>query len=332
MRLGDGDFDEKEGEKCEYSGLDEADKDLKHHDGHGCHVLEEVNDDEDEDLAGKNVAEEPERERYDACNLTEKLDNPYKKSDDRPEIEEFPAVLHHTYRDYAGNLDNEKRQNRKHKCDVEVGIHTAQKRYEFPLPRAVHAERADAGSKFENVGRKNEKEYRAQEREEPPRPVAALKYLGDVIVDESEDPFEKRLKAARNHGDASSYEHRRHDENRHYEPARDERIGDGQAPQRAQLFRREYDVDAFFHVGGILAPYPLVIHRLLAVATARSPPRNECGTRGMTTTRCGARICVSNHAAIFLAGRSAYSSFSASNTRVGSLTERNVLGVRFASQ
>src|SRR3990167_3312512 len=136
MRLGDGVFVEKEGEKCEYSVLDEADKDLKHHDGHGCHVREEVNDDEDEDLAGKNVAEEPERERYDACNLTEKLDNPYKKSDDRPEIEEFPPAKSGTNPPRPGRYSARE-----------------------PMP-GVNSRMLDV---------KNEKEYRAQEREEPPR-------------------------------------------------------------------------------------------------------------------------------------------------------------------
>ena len=47
MRLHDGDFDEKEGEEGEDGGLDEANEELKHHDGDWRDVGQKEDDNED---------------------------------------------------------------------------------------------------------------------------------------------------------------------------------------------------------------------------------------------------------------------------------------------
>ena len=50
MRLHDGDFDEKEREEGEDSGLDEADEELKHHDRDRRDIGQKEEDDKNKDI------------------------------------------------------------------------------------------------------------------------------------------------------------------------------------------------------------------------------------------------------------------------------------------
>lgn len=60
MRVHDGDFDEKEREEGENRGLDEAHKELEHHDGDGRNDRQEKGDDKYQHFTGENVAEKTE--------------------------------------------------------------------------------------------------------------------------------------------------------------------------------------------------------------------------------------------------------------------------------
>jgi len=251
MRLCDGYLDEEQGENGENRRLDEADEYLEHHDGHGSHVRNEENNDQDEHFASEDIAKKPERERDNARYLGEDLNNADEESYRRLEriLEKFPPIFDDADGEDARQLDDEKRQYREHEGDIEVGIDAPEERHEFPAPRMVDAERADARREFKNVGRKYKEEDGREKREKFAGHFAALEGLCDVVVHKTEYPFEKRLEASRHHPQAFADGKRENYQHRHNYPTRDESIRDGQAPQRAQLFRGEDHMNTLFHAG-----------------------------------------------------------------------------------
>lgn len=109
MRFHDRDLYEKECEERENGGLDEAHEELKHHDGDRRHVGQEENDDENQDLAGKNVAKKTKREGNDAHDLGEKLDDADEKANETvAEIDEFACIFPKTNDQDTSNFDDEK--------------------------------------------------------------------------------------------------------------------------------------------------------------------------------------------------------------------------------
>src|SRR3989344_8073224 len=108
---------------------------------------------------------------------------------------------------------------------------------------------ADTRYEVQHIADKNEKEYRHEERKELARHVAALEGFRDVVVYESDHRLHERLKLSGYHPEPAPHEECDSDQNRDDHPARDERIGDGNAEKFSELFRRDSDVNAFLHAG-----------------------------------------------------------------------------------
>src|SRR3989344_3402461 len=79
VRLRDGQLDEKERQERENGRLEKSDEYLEHHKWHRKEVGHEIRRDENDDLAGEDVAEEPERERAHADQFADELDQPHRK-------------------------------------------------------------------------------------------------------------------------------------------------------------------------------------------------------------------------------------------------------------
>ena len=245
MRFHDGDFDKKEREKRENSGLDEADEDFEGHKRHGAEVREEVDRDRDQDFAGKNVAEETEGKGDEPRELGEKFDDADDETHRRVHIEEFAAVFDSADRENASDLDDEKRDEGKRERNVEIGIGATQKRDE--ISSSEEADTADAGDKFEHVGGENKKEDGSEERKKAPRHRAALERLGNVVIHVAEKFLKNGLEAARYQFHPAPDDERDEHEDSQRDPAHKQRVGERDPPKRPELLRREYDLNSLIH-------------------------------------------------------------------------------------
>jgi len=245
VRLLNGELDEEQGKEREDGGLEESDEYLEHHERHGEEVRREVNGDGDDYLARQDVAEEPKRERYDAYQLADELDEPHGEADGISEriLNEFAAVLPETDGENARHFDDKEGYDSEYERHGEVGIRRAQKRLMVVL------ERADTRYEVQHVAHENEKKYRHEERKEFARHIAAFECFRHVVVHESDHCLHERLELSGNHFELTAHEECDRDQNRDDEPTRNQRVGDGNPEKFSELFSRYGDVYAFLHAG-----------------------------------------------------------------------------------
>src|SRR3989344_2688334 len=246
VRFHDGEFDEKERQKRENGRLEKTDEYFEHHKRYGQEVWREEYGDSDDYLARENVAEEPERERYHSHKLADKLDNADRESYRIREriLQKFAAVFPKSDREDARYLDDEKRNDGEYKRHSEIGVGRAQERLEL-IP-AEKADGADAWHEVDHVAHKNEKKDGHKERKETSRHFPTLQCFGNVVVDEPERFLDERLHFPRNHLQARAKNKCKGDENTYHDPARDERVGYGNAQKFPEFFGRYRDMDAAF--------------------------------------------------------------------------------------
>src|SRR3989344_6185694 len=191
MRFGDRQLNEKEREERENGRLQESDEYLEHHKRHGEEVRHEERRDENDDLAREDVAEEPERERDHAHQFADEFDQPHRKTYRRAQVDELFPVFDDAYRENAGDLDHEERDDGEHERDVEVGVDAPEEREKFfSVPKA---ETSHPRYEFKNVGREDEKKDGHEERKEFAGHFPALKGLCHIAVYIAEHFFEARL-------------------------------------------------------------------------------------------------------------------------------------------
>src|SRR3989344_5015001 len=220
FRLHDSELDEEECEEREYR--------------HG-----------DDYLAREDIAEESERERYDAYQLADELDYADGEANRILEgiLNEFAAVLPESDGEDARYFDDKEGYDSEYERHGEVGIWGAQKRLMVVL------QRTDARYEVQHVADEDEQEYRHKQRKEFARHVAAFKRFSDVVVHKSDHCFHERLKLTRNHFQPATHQKSDGYEYRDDHPARNQRIGDGDSKKVPQLFRRDGNVYAFLHAG-----------------------------------------------------------------------------------
>src|SRR3989344_8604606 len=230
MRIHDSKLDEEEREHGEDHCLDEADEHLESHERRRHKIRREESDYGEQDFAREDVAEETERERYETRRLAHELDKSNNEIEEAftyamsAEIDEFPRVFEKSESHNPGDLDDNDSDDRERERHVEIGVDAPQERREFLSPK--ESDGADAGREFEDVGGEDEKEDREQKREIAARKIAIAESLGDEIVHIFKKPLEEQLESAGNELDAAAYHKRDHDEYRHHDPARYERIRD----------------------------------------------------------------------------------------------------------
>src|SRR3989344_4703095 len=241
--LHDGKLDEEEREEGKYRRLQETDEYLEEHQGYWQKVGCEKDRDRDDHLAGENVAEESERERDDSYELSDKFDQTDGKSHrvaDRI-LEELAAIFPKTDGGNACYLDNEERNDGKDERRGEIGVRRAQE-------RLVHVfEGANAGNEVEHVADEDEEKNGHEKREKAARHFSAFEGLRHVVVHKPKCFLSESLEAAGDHREPASYEKCERDEKRDHDPARDERVRDGNAKEFAQLFRGYCNVYTLFH-------------------------------------------------------------------------------------
>src|SRR3989344_4339703 len=223
FRLHDSELDEEECEEREYRRLEKA----------------------DDYLDREDIAEEPERERHHAHQLSDELDEPHGEADGISEriLNEFAAVFPETDGENARHFDDEKGYDGEDERHGEVGIRRSQKRLMVVLKRA------DTRYEVQHVAHEDEQEYRHKQRKEFARHVAAFKRFSDVVVHKSDHCFHERLKLTRNHFQPATHQKSDGYEYRDDHPARNQRIGDGDSKKVPQLFRRDGNAYAFLHAG-----------------------------------------------------------------------------------
>src|SRR3989344_2794544 len=244
-RFHDSDLDEKERQDGENCGLDESHEDLEQHEGHRPYVGYEVCCDEDEYFASDDIAKKTEGKGNEARDLRKKLDNADNESNDRMRIDEFGCVFEKAKYGHPGNLDNDERDDGECESDVEVGVDTAQERGEPVLSKKTDT--ANARCEFEHVGSENEKKKCHDQRKEATRMRATSERFCNVVVHESEEPLQERLKPSGHHFEPAPDDECKYDEKKDDDPAGQERIGDGKPKPFSQLFGREGDVNSLFH-------------------------------------------------------------------------------------
>src|SRR3989344_9534637 len=106
---------------------------------------------------------------------------------------------------------------------------------------------ADTRYEVQHIADKNEKEYRHEERKELARHVAALEGFRDVVVHESDHRLHECLKLARYHLEPAAHQKRHRNQDCDDDPARNQRIGDGNAKKFSELLRRDGNMNTFIH-------------------------------------------------------------------------------------
>ena len=130
VRLLNSEFDEEEREEREDGSLQEADEYFKHHERYRQEIRGKVDSDGDDNLACKNISEEPERERDDAYKLANELNEPNCKAYRVFEwiLNEFAAVLPESDGEDASHFDDKEGDNSEYERDGEVGIRRTEER------------------------------------------------------------------------------------------------------------------------------------------------------------------------------------------------------------
>src|SRR3990167_6360046 len=229
MRFGDCQLDEKERQEGENGRLEKSDEYLEHHQGYRKEVGHEIRRDENDDLAGEDVAEEPERERDHADQFADELDQPHRKPYRGAQVDELLSVFDNADSENACDLDHEERDDGEHERDVEIGVDAPEEREKFlSVPKA---ETSHPRYEFEDVGCEYEKKDGHEQGKEFARHFPAL----------------KRLEFAGDHLELAAYEKCDRDQNGDDYPTCDERVGDGNAEKLPELFGGDRHVDTFLH-------------------------------------------------------------------------------------
>src|SRR3989338_4204034 len=239
------DLDEKERQNGENGGLDEAHENLEQHKGHRSYVGNEVSCDEDENLPRDDVAKKSEGEGDQPRDLRKELDNADDEPNDRMRIDEFGCVFEKTKYSDTGNLDDDERDDGERKSYIEVCVDAAQKRSKSVLSKKTNT--AYARCEFEHVGCEYKKEERQYERKEAARERAAPERFCDVVVHKTKEPLEERLEPSGHHSKSTADHECEYDEKKDYDPAGQERVGDGKPKPFSQLFSRKRNVYSLFH-------------------------------------------------------------------------------------
>ena len=172
--------------------------------------------------------------------LDDKLDDADDESDGTAQriLEKFAAVFPDADRHDAGYLDNEKRHDGKDKRYRKISVRTAEQRM------SVERYASNAGQELEPIQKENENKNGHKKREKAACHLAAPERLDDVIVHEFEHPLQERLRAVRDELKAIAREKRDRDKNRHNDPGRNERIGDGNTEEFTESLCRKGHVDS----------------------------------------------------------------------------------------
>ena len=194
-------------------------------------------------------------------------------------IDELTAISPEANDRHPGDLDHEECEYGEHERDVKIGVHTAKQWRE--LGTVEKADRTDARCEFEKIRRKYEEEHRRKIREERACELAALERLSDVVVYESEEPFEQCLESARDELRLAANHDRDHRQYQNHRPARNKSVGDRYAEDGGDHFGRQYDMNSFVHSRYFST-------RLIDLQGTVKPLRDEarrCGLRDVQRAR-----------------------------------------------
>lgn len=248
VRFRNGKLDEEERQQGEDGRLHEADEQLEEHERQRRNIGDKEDEDADEDLARKDVPEQPERERYEPRQVADDLEESDPEHYRRLKRNKFTAVFQESEVQYPRDLGDEKRDERERERHVEVGIERPQERREramsVPLKKA---DAPDAGRELDDIRDENEKENGENEGQEAPREFRVLEDLMEVIGNVGKSGLKEGLRPARYEGEPAREICRKTDKKRHDDPAHEDGIGDGEPEELPEPLRRQCDVNPVRH-------------------------------------------------------------------------------------